>query len=80
MQKMQDELQPCNYEEANYRLLLHKYVSQKRFRKLSIITIDTEVVVIKLYHFFFSLHFNELLVEFGGQHGNNIQYMQLHAL
>ena len=53
-QKMQDELQPCNYEEANYRLLLHKYdVSQKRFRKLSIITIDTEVVVIKLHHFFF---------------------------
>ena len=36
------------------RLLLHKYdVSQKRFRKLSIITIDTEVVVIKLYQFFF---------------------------
>ena len=37
-QEMLDELQPCNHEEADSRLLLHAYdVSRKRFRKLSIL-------------------------------------------
>ena len=37
-QEMLDELQPCNHEEADSRLLLHTYdVSRKRFRKLSIL-------------------------------------------
>ena len=75
-QEMLDELQPCNHEEAEYRLLLHAYDAlRKRFRKQSIITIDTEVVVIALYlvfflfSVFFSFHFNEVWVEFGtGQH------------
>ena len=68
-QEMLDGFQPCNHEEADYRLLLRVYdASPKRFRKLSIITVDTEVVLIALYQFF-SRHFNELLVEFGtGQH------------
>ena len=67
---MLDELQLCNHEEADYRLLLHACdASRKKFRKLSIITVDTGIVVIDLYHFIFSLHFNERWVEFGtGQH------------
>ena len=54
-QEMPDELQLCKHEEADYRLLLHAYdTSRKRFRKLSIITVNTEAVAIALYHFFIS--------------------------
>ena len=68
---MLDEIQPCNHEETDYRLLL---ALRKRFRQLSIITVDMEVVETALY--FFSLYFNELQVEFGvGQHR---KYIPIH--
>ena len=77
-QEMLDELQPCNHELADYRLLLHAYdASRKRFRTLSIIAIDIEVVVIALYHFF-SLHFNELWVKFST--GQYWKYIPLHEI
>ena len=54
-QEMLDELKPCNHEKIDYRLLLHAYdASQKRFRKLSIITVDPEAVAIAFYHYFFT--------------------------
>ena len=55
-QKMLDEHQSCNHEEPDYRLLLHACDAafQKAFRKLSITTVHTEVVVFALYHFFTS--------------------------
>ena len=44
-----DERQPCNYEEADYRSLLHAYAynaSRKGFKKSSITMVATDVVVI----------------------------------
>ena len=65
-QEMLDELQPCNHEEAEYRLLLHVYDAlRKRFRKQSIITIDTEVVVIALCLVFFFLFFFFISFQWG---------------
>ena len=48
-QELLDEIQPSNHEEADYRLLL---ALRKRFRQLSIITVDTEVAVTALFFFF----------------------------
>ena len=60
-QELLEELQPCNYGEADYWLLPHVYDTfQKRFRKLSIITVDTEI---NRTVPFFSLHVNELWVD-----------------
>ena len=56
-QEMLDELQSCNHKKADSKLLFHVYhPSQKRFRKLSIITVDTDVIGIGLYHFFTLFH------------------------
>ena len=77
---MIDELQPYSHEEAGCRLLLHAYdASRKRFRKLSIITVDTEVVVIAWYHFFHFISMScgsdlVLVIE------NIFQYMKLLSL
>ena len=62
-------LQPCNQEEADTRVLLHAFDgASKGYKKVSIVTVDTDVVVIALYHFF-SLNIDELWVEMGvGQH------------
>ena len=49
-----DELFPCNHEKADTRIFLHaKNASNNGIRKLSIVTVDTDVVVVALYHFFF---------------------------
>ena len=55
---MLDERQSCNQEEVNYTLSLQTYAydaSQKGFRKLSIITVGSDVVVIALRYLFFTL-------------------------
>ena len=58
-------LQPCNQEEADTRLLLHTFDgASKGYKKVLIVTVDTDVVVIALYHFF-SLNIDELWVEMG---------------
>ena len=72
-QELLDEIQPSNHEEADYRLLL---ALRKRFRQLSIITVDMEVVETALY--FFSLYFNELQVEFGA--GQHRKYIPIHEI
>ena len=57
-QEMLDERQSCNQEEVNYTLPLQTYAydaSQKGFRKLSIITVGSDVVVIALRYLFFTL-------------------------
>ena len=86
-QEMLDELQPCNHEEAHYRLLLHVYdVFQKGFRKWSIITVDMDVVVVALYHF---LHFSSMscrsnlkrfIIDISFHNRFIFQYMKLFAL
>ena len=62
-------LEPCNHEEADTRLLIHvNDASQKGIKKIKIITVDTDVVVIALC-VFHSLNLSELWIEFGtGQH------------
>ena len=62
------ELQSCNHDYDAY------HAFQNGFR---IITVNMDVVAITLYHFF-SLHFNELCVEFGtGQHR---KYIPIHEI
>ena len=58
-------IEPCNHEEADTRLLLHVLDGARSgIKKISILTVDTDVVVIALRHFF-SLNIEELWIEFG---------------
>ena len=53
-------IEPCNHEEADTRLLLHVLDgANSGIKKVSIITVDTDVVVIALRHFF-TLNLQEL--------------------
>ena len=55
----------CNHEEANTRLLLHALNALKsRFRRLLIVAVDTNIVVLALRHFF-DLDLQELWIEIG---------------
>ena len=46
-------MEPCNHEEADTRLLLHALDGANTgIRKISIVTVDTDVVVITLRHLF----------------------------
>ena len=70
------ELVPCNDEEADTRLLLHILSgSSCGYKKISIVTVDPDVVVISLYHFF-SLDLEDLWIEFGT--GRNERYFSIH--
>ena len=71
------ELTPYNHEEADTRLLLHVLSgSSCGYKKISIVTVDTDVVVISLYHFFLDLE--ELWIELGT--GRNKSYFPIHQL
>ena len=49
-----NHMDPCNHEEADTRLILHAYdASLAGFKKISIITVDTDVVIISLISFLF---------------------------
>jgi len=48
-----DQMDPCNHEEADTRMFVHIKDG-----------VDTDVVIIALYHFF-SLNIEELWIEFG---------------
>ena len=69
-------IDPCNHEEADTRLILHVLDgSNNGYKKISIVTVDTDVVVISLYHFF-SLDLDELWIDFGV--GKNRKYLPIH--
>ena len=72
------KLFPCNHEEAaDTRIFLHaKSASDNGIRKLSIVTVDTDVVVVALYHFL-SLNLDELWIEIGV--GQNRRYLPIHT-
>ena len=54
-----------NHEEADTRIFVHiKDGCSRGIKKIMIITVDIDVVVIALYHFF-SLDVDELWIEFG---------------
>ena len=58
-------IEPCNYEGADTRQHLHVLDgANSGIKKVSIITVDTDVVVIALRHFF-TLNLEELWIEFG---------------
>ena len=57
--------QPCNHEEADTPLLLHALdASKSGFKQLLIVTMDTDVVVWVLCHFF-NLDLQEPWIEIG---------------
>ena len=69
-------IEPCNHEEADTRLLLHVLDGAKSgIKKISIITVDTDVVVIAIQHFS-ALDLEELWVEFGV--GKSRKYIPIH--
>ena len=69
-------IQPCNHEEADTRLLLHVlHASKNGFKKQLIVTVDTDVVVLAIHHFF-SLNLQELWVEIGV--GKNRRWLPIH--
>ena len=58
-------MKSCNHEEADTRLLLHVIdACNNQWKKITIVTVDTDVVVIALYHYF-SLDVDELWIELG---------------
>ena len=66
----------CNHEEADTRVLLHVFdVVSKGIKKVKIYTVDTDVVVIALYHYF-SLDIDEFWIEFGV--GKNRRFLPIH--
>ena len=70
-------LQPCNKEEADDRIFLHvRNASLRGYRKTTIITVDTDVVVIACY-IFFDLDVDELWIEYGT--GKNKKWIPIHV-
>ena len=70
------ELALCNHDEADTRLFLHVLSgSSCGYKKISIVTVDIDVIVISLYHFF-SLDLEELWIEFGTR--RNKRYFPIH--
>ena len=58
-------IEPCIHEETDTRLLLHVLNgANSGIKKISIIIVDTDVVVIALRHFF-TLSLEEFWIEFG---------------
>lgn len=69
-------LQPCNQEEADTRLFLHVMnASHNGLKKIMIITVDTDVVVIAIFAFSL-LDIEELWIEFGS--GKNKRWLPIH--
>ena len=47
-----DEINPCNHEEADTRMLLHvAHATAQGHQKASIRTVDTDVIVLAVSHF-----------------------------
>ena len=67
-------IEPCNHEEADTRLLLH-VLDGAGIKKISIITVDTDFVVIAIQHFSV-LDLEELWVELGV--GKSRKYIPIH--
>ena len=66
----------CNHEEADTRLFLHaKDASNKGIKKVTIVTVDTDVVIIALYHYF-DINLEELWIEIGV--GKNKRWLLIH--
>ena len=70
-------LQPCEKEEADDRMFIHaKELIRLGFKKLMIVTVDTDVVVIAMY-IYWDLDVEELWIEFGA--GKFKRWLPIHA-
>lgn len=71
-----NEISPCTHEEADTRLLLHTANAVKHgSQKISIRTVDTDIVVLAIAHFA-SIKPQELWIDFGtGKQGVIFLYM-----
>ena len=68
-----DRMSPSNHEEADTRIFVHLNDGRQHgYKKFLIITVDTDVIIIALYHFF-SFDVEELWIEFGV--GKNRRYV-----
>ena len=75
-QTMEQMYLTCNHEEADTRLFLHaKDASNKGIKKVTIVTVDTDVVIIALYHYF-DINLEELWIEIGV--GKNKRWLLIH--
>ena len=69
-------LEICNHEEADTRVLLHVLDGSKSgIKKISIVTVDTDVVIIAIRHFL-ALNLEELWIEFGV--GKSKRFIPIH--
>ena len=69
-------IQPCTQEEADTRIFLHvNDIANLGHRRITIITVDTDVGVIALY-IFFAIDVDELWIEFCT--GKNKRWLPIH--
>jgi hypothetical protein len=70
--------QPCSHEKADTRVFLHvRHCGKNCFRKVSIRTVDTDVLVLAIA-IFHRLELNEVWVAFGT--GNKCCYIAAHEI
>ena len=73
-----DEINPCNHEEADTRILLHvAHATAHGHQKVSIRTVDTDVIVLAVSQFQ-HLQLAELWIEFGV--GKHYQFIPAHLI
>ncbi len=73
-----DQIAPCTHEEADTRMLLHAVdAARKGFKKITLLTVDTDVVVLAIAHVS-ELGIEELWVAFGT--GKNFRYIPAHEI
>ena len=73
-----DEINPCNHEEADTRMLLHvAHATAHGHQKVSIRTVDTDVIVLAVSQFQ-HLQLAELWIEFGV--GKHYRFMPAHLI
>ena len=69
-------LQPCNNEQLDTRLLLHALdASKSGFKRLLIVTVDTDLVALALCHLF-NFYLQELWIQIGT--GKNWWWLSIH--
>lgn len=72
----QDQLSPCNQDDADTRVFLHAMQLAKQYKRIMIITVDTDLVVIGL-SVFSKLKVEELWIQLGT--GINRKWIPIHA-
>jgi len=73
-----ESIQLYTHEEADTRILLHvAHCAKRGIMKVAIRTVDADVVIISVGHFF-DLHIEELWISFGV--GNQFNHIPVHAI